>query len=200
MSFSTSRSKEWDDVLTSHMDDAFARSWSVQNKRNGSFAFSLVDDKMKSSANKVPGIVKVCVELFHFCVLPSHSFDQEVHVTACGNFGLVGSSTGDIHLWSMQSGLKRKTFDLGPAPEEVDFRFRSTNGKNSKPSPGRCVTGLETDALNKTLVVGTLDGTLNVGHLIPTLQGGQLTVAAVLQLPLKSARRDLGASIFDCVY
>jgi U3 small nucleolar RNA-associated protein 21 len=56
----------------------------------------------------------------------------------------------------MQSGMKRKSFILGPAPEEVSGQFGTKSGKN------RCVTGLATDALNTCLVVATLDGTLNV--------------------------------------
>lgn len=60
----------------------------------------------------------------------------------------------------MQSGLKRKTFVLGPAPDEVAVRF----GSGSKGGKRRAVTGLATDALNKTLVAGTLDGTLNVSE------------------------------------
>jgi len=56
--------------------------------------------------------------------------------------------------------MKRKTFVLGPATEGVNRRLGPKVGKN------RCVTGLATDALNTCLVVGTLDGSLNVSSLV----------------------------------
>lgn len=89
---------------------------------------------------------------------------KSVCVTACGNFGLAGSSTGSIQLWNMQSGIRRKKFNIGPSPDEVDYRFRSKGDKK-----GRCITGLATDALNKTLIASTLDGTLNVSQSTTTV-------------------------------
>ena len=83
---------------------------------------------------------------------------QAVCVTACGNFGIVGSSTGDIHMWNMQSGLKRKTFILPSCPSEV--AIRSTSGK--KKNAERALSGLASDTLNTCVIASTLDGTLNV--------------------------------------
>ncbi|CAG8719745.1 6140_t:CDS:2, partial [Acaulospora colombiana] len=143
LSFSNARSRDWDDVLTGHAEESFARTWSVGNKKLGKFSFSTIDEGSKTGAIASRGVVKA------------------VHVTACGNFGLAAGSTGTIQLWSMQSGLKRKSFVLGPAPEEVDTRFQLSVGGTGKGGKGRSVTGLTTDALNKVLVVGTLDGTLN---------------------------------------
>jgi U3 small nucleolar RNA-associated protein 21 len=76
-------------------------------------------------------------------------------VSACGNFGIAGSSTGLVYMWNMQSGIKRKIFALGTCPPEVEHRF-SKRGKE------RSVTGLACDALNRVVIVATLDGTLNV--------------------------------------
>lgn len=61
---------------------------------------------------------------------------------------------------NMQSGMQRKTFDVGPCPPDAASRFRSQNGK--KKAEERCVTGLATDALNRVVIASTLDGTLNV--------------------------------------
>ncbi|KIM28873.1 hypothetical protein M408DRAFT_329296 [Serendipita vermifera MAFF 305830] len=137
LSFSDARSKDWDDVLTGHENESVARTWSVPNKRLGKHTFSTAPDGTKEATGSLRGAVKA------------------VHVTACGNFGIAASSTGTIQLWNMQSGFKRKTFILGPAPEEAGGRF------GTKPGKSRCVTALATDALNTCLVAGTLDGTLN---------------------------------------
>lgn len=69
-------------------------------------------------------------------------------VTACGNFGLVGSQAGDVVLFNMQSGIKRKSFKV-PHAGINDVR-------------GRHVTGVSVDALNRVVVVSTLKGALHV--------------------------------------
>jgi U3 small nucleolar RNA-associated protein 21 len=60
-------------------------------------------------------------------------------------------------MWNLQSGIKRKTFDIGPCPPDVASRFQTGNKKG-----GRTVTGLASDALNTTIIASTLDGTINV--------------------------------------
>ncbi|RSH91126.1 hypothetical protein EHS25_010302 [Saitozyma podzolica] len=131
------RAKDWDDVLTAHAEDAIARTWWVQEKKLGSHAFEVEN-----------GIV------------------QAVCVTACGNFGLAGSSDGEVRMWNMQSGKERKSFSLtGPAPGNSKPKIIAA----SKPKPRAkveraksimAITGLATDALNTTVVASTLEGKL----------------------------------------
>ncbi|KAN0077061.1 Utp21 specific WD40 associated putative domain containing protein [Tylopilus felleus] len=137
IAYSTTRSKDWDDVLTAHTNEPLVRSWTVLNKRVGRHTWSYTDGaKQKSSLGSVK------------CVC----------VSACGNFGIAGSSTGEIHMWNMQSGLRRKTFKIGPCPQAVTERLNTT----SKPRASeRCVTSLATDALNRLVIASTLDGTIN---------------------------------------
>jgi U3 small nucleolar RNA-associated protein 21 len=59
-------------------------------------------------------------------------------------------------MYNMQSGIKRKSFDIGPLPEATSV---GTSVKRKE----RCVTGIASDALNRTVVASTLDGTVNVG-------------------------------------
>ncbi|OCF43580.1 U3 small nucleolar RNA-associated protein 21 [Kwoniella heveanensis CBS 569] len=118
ISSSSIRSKDWEDVVTAHADDAVARTWRVQEKRLGPWAFEVED-----------GIV------------------QTVCVTACGNFALVGSSTGEIRMWNLQSGKERRSFSM----------TAKADGEKSKKSI-QAVTGLVTDALNRTVVASTLEG------------------------------------------
>lgn len=48
MSHSTGRAKDWDDIITAHSDEGFARSWSLLNKKRGKHSFKFdVDEKRK---------------------------------------------------------------------------------------------------------------------------------------------------------
>ena len=80
---------------------------------------------------------------------------QAVAISACGNFGIVGSSSGVIETFNLQSGLRRRKF-VGHT---------------------KAVTGLVIDNVNRHLVSGSLDGTLRVwgfdsGRLSKTLDVG----------------------------
>ncbi|KAG5644038.1 hypothetical protein DXG03_009190 [Asterophora parasitica] len=138
ISYSSARSKDWDDILTAHSEETFARSWTMLNKKLGKYTFGFNDAVKGKSKERAPlGSVKA------------------VCVTACGNFGLASSSTGAIQMWNLQSGLQRKSFNVGPCPPEAAHRFQGTKKKE------RCITGLATDALNRTVIASTLDGTIN---------------------------------------
>ncbi|KAI0333500.1 Utp21-domain-containing protein [Cubamyces sp. BRFM 1775] len=138
LSFSTTRSKDWDDILTAHTDEAVARTWTMKDKRLGKHVFTLSGDKKKGAS--VGSVKAVCV-------------------TACGNFGIAASSTGIINMYNMQSGILRRTFNIGPCPANVPSRFRLT--PNGKKKEERCITGIASDALDRVLVASTLDGTIN---------------------------------------
>ncbi|CDO73537.1 hypothetical protein BN946_scf185014.g7, partial [Trametes cinnabarina] len=138
LSYSTTRTKDWDDILTAHTDEAVARTWTMKDKRLGKHVFTVTEEKKKGA---VIGSVKA------------------VCVTACGNFGIAASSTGVINMYNMQSGILRRTFVVGPCPPNVPSRFRPT--ANGKKKEERCITGLASDALDRVLVASTLDGTIN---------------------------------------
>ncbi|KAI9057911.1 Utp21-domain-containing protein [Trametes sanguinea] len=138
LSYSTTRTKDWDDILTAHTDEAVARTWTMKDKRVGKHVFTVTGEKKKGAA--IGSVKAVCV-------------------TACGNFGIAASSTGVINMYNMQSGILRRTFDVGPCPSNVPSRFRpAANGKKKEE---RCITGLASDALDRVLVASTLDGTIN---------------------------------------
>jgi U3 small nucleolar RNA-associated protein 21 len=48
MSFSTTRFKDWDDILTAHSDEAYARTWSMLNKRLGKHALGVENGKSRT--------------------------------------------------------------------------------------------------------------------------------------------------------
>lgn len=142
--------------MTAHTDETFARTWSMLQKKKGNHALGLAEGSKK----KTVGSVKVGRPL-RLIKLHALTYSRKaVCVSACGNFGLGCSSTGAIVMWNMQSGMQRKTFDVGPCPPDAASRFRPQSGK--KKAEERCVTGLATDALNRVVIASTLDGTLNV--------------------------------------
>ena len=61
-------------------------------------------------------------------------------------------------MWNMQSGIKRKSFKLGPCPPEVATRFYLGSAKQKE----RSISGLATDSLNSHVIASTLDGTIDV--------------------------------------
>lgn len=79
-----SREGEWDNILTAHQDEKFARTWNSKNKKIGKYKLDTIDD----------GIVK------------------SIAMSSCGNFGFVGSSNGGIGVYNVQSGLLRKRYNL----------------------------------------------------------------------------------------
>lgn len=95
---------------------------------------------------------------------------QAVCVTACGNFGLAGSSAGEIRMWNMQSGRERRSFALtGSPPGDTKSKIIATSktgkAKEKAKAPVRsmqAITGLVTDALNTTVIASTLEGKLYV--------------------------------------
>ena len=49
ISSSSTRSKDWEDIVTAHAEDSIARTWRVQDKRLGAWAFELEDGVVQVS-------------------------------------------------------------------------------------------------------------------------------------------------------
>ncbi|KAL5511171.1 UTP21 [Sanghuangporus vaninii] len=138
LAYSTTRSRDWDDVLTAHKQESVARTWSVRDKKLGKWVLNLNEASKESKGKRKTSVGSV----------------QAVCISACGNFGITSTSTGAIHMYNMQSGIRRKSYKIGPRPPEVASRLSVTG--NERP-----VNGLETDSLNKLLIASTADGTVN---------------------------------------
>ena len=142
------RSRDWDDVITTHTGSQFGRAWTVRDKRMSKHAFSVQLDKSSSSA----------VDARASCV------------SACGNFGLVGSSLGKVECYNMQSGIHRRTFDTRAVDQAALNRAMMLPAGSKKRAaaeeaarvgkPSR-VTGIATDSRNRLCIVATLDGSLH---------------------------------------
>ncbi|CAK5277666.1 unnamed protein product [Mycena citricolor] len=171
LSYSSARAKDWDDIITGHTDLPGARTWTMMNKKLGSHTLAFGNPaKGKAHERAVYGSV------------------QSVCVTTCGNFSLVSTSMGQISLWNLQSGIKRKSFDIGLRPSEI-----SIPGKKKE---GRAVSGLATDALNTLVIAATTDGTINFFDFHTTRLEHTLTLpASVLSILLN---RDSGLLAIIC--
>ncbi|GME80752.1 unnamed protein product [Ambrosiozyma monospora] len=82
------REGDWDNIITAHQDETFARTWDSRNKKIGKHQLKTIDG----------GLVK------------------SVAITQCGNFALVGSSLGGIGAYNIQSGKLRKNYRLHKKP------------------------------------------------------------------------------------
>ncbi|RGB38492.1 Utp21 specific WD40 associated putative domain-containing protein [Rhizophagus diaphanus] len=114
-SSSESKQKEWDNILTCHINDSRARTWSFQRKALGEHIFKTLDGTSIKASN----------------------------ISACGNFGFIGTSSGVIEMFNMQSGLHRRTFAGN------DGHVKS-------------ISGLASDPVNRILISSSLDGTVKI--------------------------------------
>ncbi|KDN39399.1 WD40 repeat-like protein [Tilletiaria anomala UBC 951] len=146
LAFSMTRSRDWDDVITTHAGIQHARTWTVRDKRMSKHALAAVPDKTAAAAEARVGCV-----------------------TACGNFGLVGTSLGKVECYNMQSGIHRRTYDTraidGAALQRARMlppgKKRAAAEEAARIGRGNRVTGVASDARNRICVAATLEGTLH---------------------------------------
>ncbi|CAG8455276.1 13892_t:CDS:10 [Ambispora leptoticha] len=110
-----SKQQEWDNILSCHLNARYAWTWSYQKKVIGKFKFAPRDG----------------------------SYVKATAVSACGNFGIIGSSSGCIVMFNMQSGKLRKTFA-------------------GSDEHGKSISGLASDPLNRFIISSSLDGTIKI--------------------------------------
>ena len=144
LSFSLTRSRDWDDVLTTHQGRQFANTWTVRDKRMGK-------KPLPASADR-----RIIAEARTSCV------------SACGNFGLVGNSEGLVEMYNMQSYAHRRTFDTRPLDPTGPAKAKEFPAGSKKAQAllnarvkGSAVTGVATDALNRCVIISTMDGKLS---------------------------------------
>lgn len=115
------RDKEWDNIAAIHSGLVQTTTWSFSKQRMGDL--KLVPEQFHNKTRTDFGAEATCV-----CV------------THCGNFVLVGYSSGDVERFNMQSGIHRAHY-----------------GKRQAHN-GAAVRGLGCDQLNQVVVTGGSDG------------------------------------------
>ncbi|CAO1635675.1 unnamed protein product [Sympodiomycopsis kandeliae] len=137
LSFSLTRSRDWDDILTIHPSSP-ARIWYGRDRRMNSSP--LVPKQKKRDLAEVA----------------SAGF-----VSHCGNFALVGSSNGTVGMWNMQSQRFIREFDTRPIVQVDEPVTQGKRGKTKKQQvrgKGSKVVGVVADEGNKELAVITASG------------------------------------------
>ena len=124
----------WESVVTAHVGDRFARTWSWGRKKAGRWSFETGDQKPVTS----------------------------VAITACGTFALVGSAGGSIDMFNLQSGTHRQRFPPRLKPSQAK-ELKNQDLDHSElleklRGHRAAITGLVVDSLNQTLVSTSLDG------------------------------------------
>ena len=120
----TTREKEWDNIGAIHLGTQEVTTWSYDKIRMGEH-FLKHERFMKKSINGV--VMK--------------AFPVSVHLTHCGNFILIGYTSGHCDRFNIQSGLYRDTYGKETAHDGP-------------------VRGITTDMLNQFVITGGGDGLL----------------------------------------
>lgn len=147
VSMSVAREGEWENMVTTHDKETFARTWDTRNKRVGRHELKTVDGGVAKSS----------------CV--SH----------CGNFALVGSASGGIGVYNLQSGLLRRKYMLHK----------------------KAVTGLAIDGMNRKTVSCGLDGLLGFYNFADLVFLGKLDLGEPINEMVYHKGSDLIACALD---
>lgn len=163
----------WESVVTGHKDDKYARTWFWGRKKAGRWAFETGDG----------------------------SNVRSVAISPCGTFAVVGSESGGIDMFNLQSGLHRQRYpsrltpaqarklkmqQLTASENEVNEsrgkkQFQSGLGKHTK-----AVTGITVDSLNKNIISCSLDGKIKfwefgTGNLVDEIDWHPMTAITDLR-------------------
>jgi len=150
----TSKDREWDNIACIHQDLALTTTWSYGNSKMGEL--KLLHERFKLDVELKSRTKASCLTL-----------------TACGNFVLVGYSSGHVDRFNIQSGLHRGTYNHG-----------------AKPAHKHPVRGVVTDGLNQQTVTADSKGIIKFWK----FKSGQLQGKLMLGSDLNSVRlnRDSG--------
>lgn len=147
MVLSEARAGDWDNMVTIHKDEAFARTWDTTTKRVGQHQLPTVDLGLSLS----------------------------VAISQCGNFALVGSASGGIGLYNLQSGILRKKYMLHK----------------------QAVTGIAMDGFNRKMVLCGLDGLVGFYDFANSKFLGKLQLDAPITAMVYQKLLDLVALLLD---
>jgi U3 small nucleolar RNA-associated protein 21 len=149
----------WESVVTGHRGDKYARTWFWGRKKAGRWALETSDGGNVSS----------------------------VAVSPCGTFAVIGSETGGIDMYNLQSGQHRQRFPAKLTPAQAKKlkaqALAGTKPARFQPGLGKhtiAVTGIVVDSLNKTLITVALDGKVKfwnfqTGNLVDELNWHPMT-------------------------
>ncbi|RDA86966.1 hypothetical protein CP532_6740 [Ophiocordyceps camponoti-leonardi (nom. inval.)] len=140
----------WESVVTAHRGDNFARTWFWGRKRAGRWALPAGDGSNVST----------------------------VAISPCGSFAVVGSESGSIVMYNLQSGICRQRFPSRVTPSQArQLRLRqlrqaddvaqlqAETGNQFAPGTGKhtkAVSGIVVDSMNRYVISCSADGKVKV--------------------------------------
>lgn len=142
LSYSSTRSQDWDDLVTTHSSVSYAQSWSTRNQRMGKVHLP------SSTEGKNAEVLEATTSC----------------MSVCGNFALIGNSHGFIEMYNIQSGKYRRRFDTREEKSERIAK-KTKSGviqwrQESRRIKGSAVTGIVSDSINKTVAASTMKGSV----------------------------------------
>uniref|UniRef100_A0AAF5PLA3 Small-subunit processome Utp21 domain-containing protein n=3 Tax=Wuchereria bancrofti TaxID=6293 RepID=A0AAF5PLA3_WUCBA len=123
MDVGLAREAAWDNVMCRHIDTTPVTTWTTRKQALGTHC--LLHKRFLTK----PHLVSACA--------------SAICISSCGNFGLIGYTTGHIDCFNLQSGHHRKTFICSKSDEKAHHS---------------AVRGLALDTLNRQLVSAEHDG------------------------------------------
>lgn len=137
---SIAKQREWDNIISCHRNTNTATTWNREKMAVGKHSF-------RSSERKARPITAVCL-------------------SSCGNYAIIGSMSGWIDKYNVQSGIHRGTFPGKKRKprhkvkdEKKDLHIANPDEVSSERHSG-AIQGLVVDAFNRYLISGGLDGHL----------------------------------------
>ena len=127
----TTRDRDWDNIACVHRDTTAATTWSFGNQKMG-------DLKLRHERFKTDETLR---DARASCLC----------LTACGNFVLVGYTSGHVDKYNIQSGIHRGSFVVRKAGLDMAH-------------PRREVRGICTDGLNQVVLTGDNQGLVQFWH------------------------------------
>lgn len=181
----SARDRDWAGAITAHAGEGTAYTWRLQEGALGEHALT-PPPLMKRSERKRERLQRA--QDPGAKALPEVT---AVGLSACGNFGLVGTADGRAHRFNMQSGIHRGEYRraVGTDKSEQDFS-RTSSSSWDLPAHEGPVTGIASDSTNRWLATAGQDGFLRIWNF-----KGRLTLAGELNLGTRAERLALhGAS------
>lgn len=179
LSHSSTRSRDWDDLITTHSGSSYAEIWSIRNQRKGRHQLAATaSEKM----NNLGEATTSCL-------------------SACGNFAMIGNSLGVITMYNIQSGRFRRQLDTRAEVVEKVQRKRKGGGMEWKEQKvrvgGSAITGLVSDLINRTIVASTMEGSLYFFDFHTGLISHQVDTKVGISSLLLDRSTNLAAAIQD---
>ena len=144
----TSKDREWDNIACIHRDLALTTTWSFGHSKMGDL--KLLHERFKLDVELKERTAASCLTL-----------------TACGNFVVIGYSSGHLDRFNIQSGIHRGTYKHG-----------------ERPAHKHPVRGVLTDSLNQQTVSADSKGIIKFWR----FKSGQLLGKLMLESDLNSVR------------